>query len=250
MRRANDRAVWVDDRLAGEPKAPGQKATRQGASHWPTRFFQAAAVIAACYIIGVHELVFAAFTSVHCTPSMVQAGRNVSCSISMGRFGSEADLSITQVGVAGQITLVDESSHSYRIAFGTRKAGDAGVRVTHSMFWSTSWVEVVAAPAVSIDVKCGPPRVALGTAVNCAVTPRDRFGNEGEVERPPGSESSYFSVYATGCARELVVHDAHVSLFAGDAASGSTACTRAGVSVILDGSTVSSAVDVGGFGAG
>jgi hypothetical protein len=236
---AADGQSWVDDRLAAEPKAPGQKRSRDAKTFSAKNLMRLGAIAAACWLIGAHQLVFAIFTGVSCSPSTVRAGSNISCTITRSALASESDLSITQVGNAGAITLVDEASTQYRVTFSTRAAGAAGVRVTHSLFWRTSWAEVQAAPAATVDVACEPAQVAPRAEVRCAVTPRDVFGNVAEVEKPPGASADYFSVQAVGGARDIVVHDEHVSLVAGDAPG-----SRAGIAVVLAGTRMEGSVAV------
>jgi hypothetical protein len=246
MRRAKDIEAaagnsFVDDRLAAEPKAQTQKprAGEDGGSSSLTTALRICAVLAACYIVGVHELVFAAFVSVTCTPSVVPAGANVTCMVSTGSLSSEAELTITQTGTAGRLVLLSETAQAYLVSFSTRAAGVAGVRLSHSLiFWSSASVEVLPGPAVSVDVLCAPPRVAAGTQVRCAVTPRDQFGNAAEVAKPAGVADDYFGVTQVGGATQLAVHDDHVSFVAGGAGA------RAGVAVMLDGRRVESTVVV------
>ena len=171
----------------------------------------------------------------------MRAGSNVTCTITRSALASESDLSITQVGGAGPIALVGERATEYRVAFSTRAAGAAGVRVTHSLFWRNAWVQVLAGPAATVDVACQPAQVAPQAQVSCAVTPRDLFGNAAEVEKPAGAAAIYFSVQAVGSARDIAVHDAHVTFVAGDA-SGS----RAGIAVVLAGTRAESIVAVVG----
>ena len=238
--------AWEDDRLA-KPRS-----ARLGDSR-VRRALRMAALTLACYLIGMHELVLALFTKVDCMPSEVQAGANVTCMIATGRLSSEVDLSITQTGAAGPIALLSEAPHAYKIAFATTAAGAAGVRVSHSVFWSSSSIDVLAAPAEWADVSCAeqhhtagaehaamvPAVVAPGATVHCSVTPRDRFGNPAEVQRPSGAPSGYFAVSAIGGASQLAVHDTYVSFVAGMQAG------RAGVAITLNGARVERTVQIG-----
>ena len=241
MRRAKDveAGAFVDDRLAAEPKARSDKPKVGEPSSLPVRLFRVGAAVAACYMVGAHELVLAAFTSVTCAPAIVRAGGNATCDVRTGALSSDADLSITQTGGAGRIVLLSESAHAYRVSFSTRTAGAAGVRVSHSIFWSSAAVEVLAGPARSVDVECAPARAAPGKEVRCAVTPRDAFGNAAEVEKPAGAPANYFAVSAVGDATNLVVHDTDVSFTLGGEAG-----SRAGIAVTLDGRRVESTVEV------
>ena len=245
MRRAKDveAGAFVDDRLAAEPKAHKPRAE---ASSLPVRLARVAALLGACYLVGVHELVFAALTSVRCAPTTVRAGANVTCDVATGALSSDADLSITQTGGAGQIALLSEGAHAYRITFGTRAAGAAGVRVSHSIFWSHAAVEVLAGPAVTVEVDCsladGVTAAAVGSEVRCAVTPRDAYGNAAEVEKPEGAPEGYFTVTHVGGASKLAVHDTEVSFVVAQPVGGKAG--RAGVAVTLDGTRVESTVAV------
>ena len=233
-------AFYADDRLLGEPKSSAQKPPREGSAQGC--LVRLGAVLVGCYLTGLHELVFAGFTTISCVPSVVRAGTNVTCQIMTAPLSSELDLSITQLGHAGPIALLEEAGreqHTYRVTFSTTHAGSAGVRVTHMLFWSTSNVEVQPAPATgSVEVACTPAHVRVGEEVRCAVTPRDQYGNIAEVEKPDGAASSYFSVTRTGNAGELSVHDSFVAFSASTAG-------RAGVAVTLDGIRSTSEVEVG-----
>ena len=67
------------------------------------------------------DLLLAALTSVRCDPEgAVRAGTNVTCEITTGSLASEADLSVTQLGLAGPITVLSESPHAYRVRFQQR----------------------------------------------------------------------------------------------------------------------------------
>ena len=240
MRRAKDceAGSFVDDRLAAEPKAHADKTRAEPVSGF-VKLLRIAALVVCCYLVGVQELVLAAFTSVSCAPVVATAGSNVTCDVQTGMLSSEADLSITQIGAAGRIVLLSESAHAYRVAFGTRAAGAAGVRVAHSIFWSVASVEVVAGPAVRVEVDCGEQSAAVGTEVRCAVMPRDAFGNVADVEPPEGRAKSYFAVARVGGATDLKVHDAHVSFVVGGEVG-----ARCGIAVTLDGTRVESTVEV------
>ena len=86
-----------------------------------------------------------------------------------------------------------------------------------------------------------PPMVAPGTVVWCEVTTRDAFGNVAEVRKPVGAAADYFAVAHVGSAREVTVHDSHVSFVAGEAG------TRAGIAIVLNGQrAVESTVTVQG----
>ena len=233
----------VDDRLLGEPKSAHQKPERlddQSLQGWILRL---CAVLAGCYLLGVHELVLAAFTSISCHPAdgTVRAGTNVTCEIVTAFLSSEMALSLTQIGSAGPIALVDGTQkHRYEVTFSTSKAGFAGVRVTHHLFWSSGSVEVMPASAFGrVEVNCDPPNVRMGQEVRCGIRPRDIYGNLAEVERPDGAAADYFSVAKTGSAGDLAVHDTFVSFFA-------RAMGRAGISVTLNGVRTSSDVEVVG----
>ena len=234
---------YVDDRLLGEPKNADEKAPREGNSlqGWLLRL---CAVLIGCYLTGLQELVFAGFTTVSCEPrgGTVRAGTNVTCEIVTAPLSSETDLSITQLGHAGPIALLETAGreHVYRVTFSTSRAGRAGVRVTHMLLWSSASVEVVPAAATGrVEVACTPRSVRVGEEVRCTVEPRDRFGNLAEVEKPEGASSSYFSVAHTGSAGELKVQDTFVA-FSPNAAG------RAGVAVTLDGVRSESEVQVSG----
>lgn len=249
MRRAKDveagGSSFVDPRAAAEaePKARTKQSQLQPQASLQTRVLRALIAIAGCFVLGVHEVIFSAFTSVRCEPAVVRAGTNVTCEVRTGRLAGDADLSITQTGNAGRIVLLSESAHAYRVAFGTRVAGDAGVRVSHAIFWSSASVEVVAGPARRVDVLCAPPAgaqtVAAGLQVRCDVTPRDEHGNAADVVRPEGAPETYFAVSHVGGATQLQVHDTHVSFVAGGDAG-----SRCGIAVTLDGKRVESTVEV------
>ena len=239
MRRKDVEAAettWIDDRLAGESKA--HKSPR-GSGYSPRSIAQLIALAVVCWTIGVHEMIFAAFTRVHCTPLLVRAGSNASCIVQRSILSSDNGLTITQVGTAGTIMMMDEQSTSYHVSFTTRASGAAGVRVTHAWFWHTAWVEVIPAPAVAVDVACRPQQVPPGADVRCAVTPRDAFGNPGAVEKPMAVSAKFFSVSAIGSASQLAVHDEYVSFVAGDQVG-----SRAGIVVTLAGKPVESSVQI------
>ena len=231
---------YVDDRLLGEPKSAQQKPPRLLWGELQRLILRLVAVLAGCYLLDLQELVLAAFTSVSCQAGVVRAGTNVTCEIVTASLSAETSLSITQLGGAGAIALLEGSGeHRYQVTFATAQAGFAGVRVSHQLFWSSATVEVHPAAAVGpVDVSCTPLRVHVGDTVRCAVVPRDRFGNPAEVEKPNSAPDDYFGVTAMGRADELAVHDTHVSFIA-------RAAGRAGIVVILDGARTSSDVEVG-----
>lgn len=230
-------AAWVDDRLTGEPR-PHRKPPRPAAS---LQIAKVLLVLAACWFVGVQDLIFAAFTTVRCGEGAgpVAAGSNVTCVVSTSRLSSEADLSITQLGLAGPIVMLSSTGHTHTISFATGPAGRAGVRVSHAVFWTSAMVDVAAGPAAPghVEVSCSPPSVPLGKEVRCAVTPRDRWGSAAEVVRPEGAPPGYFAVSKVGGARELAVHDSYVAFVAAEAG-------RAGVAVTLGGVRAESVVDV------
>lgn len=235
-----DPRKWIDPRtLVGEPKTPGQKLAREASVSAATRLLQLTGMLIACYLIGVHEMLLTGLTSVTCSPEMIKAGSNATCEIRSGPFTSDSGLSITQVGVAGRIALVDERNGAYRIVFATRLVGDAGVRVSHGIFSSVSTVEVIPGPAIVVEAECSPPRVAPSATVTCAVTPRDRFGNAASVEKPEGADDKYFALSGLGSARELAIHDFDVTFKAGNQPG-----ERAGIAVTLNGGRVESTVQV------
>ena len=248
MRRAKDCEAggFVDPRVAAqqatEPKAPSDKpqSSLAGDGGLGARLARIAAALVACYLLGVQEILFAALTSVHCSPATVSAGSNVTCDVQTGAFSSDVDLSITQTGNAGKITMVSESAHAYRISFATRVAGAAGVKLTHSVFRSAASVDVIAGPARSVDVDCTPKLAITDAEVRCAVTPRDIYGNVADVEPSArGGTRPRFTVSFLGRATNLAVHDEHVS-FVVAAGLGHTA----GIAVSLDGRRVESTVEI------
>lgn len=230
--------VFVDPRLAvsEEPKLHKQRRAEGevGTVWWLVRV---GGLVLICYLVGVQQCAFAALTTVHCSPATVRAGTNITCEIVTSPHASESGLRLTQLGVAGSPALTDDTAHSYRVSLATSLAGGGGVRVSHLLFWSTSVVEVLAGQPVSVVVSCAPPIVAVGAEVQCAVEPRDRFGNVAEVERPPSGASNFFTVARLGSARELVVHDTYVSFVPIEVGV-------AGVAVTLDGQRVESRVSV------
>ena len=129
---------YVDERLVSEqPK----KRRRVGAAS-PVGFaVRVLMVVALCYLIGAQELFLACFTSVSCEPGVVTAGSNVTCSIRTSVLAAETDLSITQIGEAGPIRLLDSTQHAYVVSFSTAVAAPSGVRVAHSLLWRSSQVE-------------------------------------------------------------------------------------------------------------
>jgi hypothetical protein len=231
---------YVDDRLSHEePKSRMQKLRSGGLlPERRTPLLTWLAIILLCYTVSLQEQVFALFTSVRCTPATVRAGTNATCSISTFQLAAETDLSITQLGEAGNIVLRSTAPHAYQVSFSTAKAGGAGVRVKHALSTSWSMVEVLPGPAIGrVELECAPKRVRVGEDVRCAVVPRDRFGNAADVEKPTGAPASYFSVARTGGAGEVVVQDASVSFAAAQVG-------RAGVAVTLDGVRVQDDVEV------
>lgn len=129
---------------AAEERLPTELKRRRAAGDWEfslwlLRVFMAAA---ACYSIGLHELVASAFTTVSCQPPTVGAGQDVTCSISLSTLASPTELSVTQSGHAGRLSMLEQSERSYRISFETASSGAAGVVVSHSLFWSSSSVQV------------------------------------------------------------------------------------------------------------
>lgn len=239
MRRAKDvESAFVDDRVLAEPKARSDKPATGAPTSLGVKILRLVVFLVACALLGVQDMLFAALTTVSCQPAVVRAGTNVTCDVRTGLFSTDADLSITQTGTAGMLWLLSESVHSYRVAFATSRAGAAGVRLTHSIFWSRATVEVVPAAAATVEVLCAPPKVMAGAEVKCDVTPRDAFGNPADVEKPPGAADSYFSVSHVGGATALAVHDTYVSFVAGESGS------RCGVAVVLDGRRVESVVQV------
>ena len=226
----------MDDRLLREPTEHSQKRWQQ-ASISTKQLLRVLALIVSAHLLGVLDFLCAVLTAVQCSPAIVIAGANVTCEITTGTLSSDADLSITQLGVAGVISLLNEDAHLYRVSFTTQASGRAGLVVSHMLFWSTSTVEVLAGPAITVDVACAPHAVGLGSKVQCAVKPRDALGNMAEVSRPSDSSDSYFSVGALGSAHDLEVHDTYVSFIAG--ASG-----NAGIRVMLNGHRFESGVVV------
>lgn len=216
---------WVDDRLAAEPKLDAQK-RRRGIS--VQLLLRIGTLVLIAYVVRVQDLLFASLTSVACTPATVQAGANVTCDITTSRFASEMGLSITPLGSAGLLTLIADTTRTHRIGFTTKMTGDAGVRVTHFLFFATSVVNVLPGPVVAVDVRCWPNEVAPGSNVKCSVEPRDAFANLAEVERPADAPADFFAVTRIGTAADLVVHDAFVSFVA-------QAPGQAGVRIILNG---------------
>lgn len=245
-RRPKDCEVggFIDPRVTAqqaEPKAPSDKPQASlAAGSLVIRLLRIIAALAASYLLGVHELLFAGFTHVSCAPNPVRAGANVTCKVRTGALSSDTDLSITQTGTAGQIALLSESAHAYIIAFATRKTGAAGVSLSHSIFWSDASVEVIAGQARSVDVDCTPKLAAADAEVRCAVTPRDVYGNPAEVEPGESGPASRFTVTHLGRATKLEVHDDYVSFVAASAGDG----RKAGIAVSLDGRRVESIVNI------
>lgn len=229
--------AWVDDRLRGEPKVRAAHAPREREA------LRVLVVVAACWLLRVHEFVGAAFTTVHCAPATPPAGSDVMCTITTGALSRDVDLRVTQSGYAGHITPLDEGGRSHRIKFATATAGPAGVTVSHSFFRSTSSVTVLAGAAVRVEASCVPAQARPGAGVRCDVTPRDAWGNAAEVERPAGAAEGYFAVARVGAASDVRVLDDHVA-FVVDAAA--PAGAHAGVAVTLDGVRVESSVEVVG----
>lgn len=228
-------AEYVDERLLGEPKSHTQKGRMGRTPPWLTWL----AVIVFCYTVSLQEQLFALLTSVRCYPETVLAGANATCTITTFFLAAEADLSITQLGAAGPVALLGAQPHRYDVSFSTATAGGAGVRVQHALVSSWSLIEVLPAPAAGkVEVSCAPQRVRPGQEVRCTVVPRDRFGNEADVEKPADAPASFFSVTRTGGAGELTVHDTYVA-FAAGAEPG-----RAGVAVTLGGVRVEASVEV------
>lgn len=182
--------AWVDPRLrlAEEPKTPSSKghtfAGAGGSVCSRRECLMLTALFVLAYLSGAEEIIFAYFTTLRCEPAIIRAGTNVTCEMSTSAYSREYDLSISQRGGAGPIELLASEPHWYRVTFATGTAGAAGLRARHAIFWTSSWVEVVAGPAVSAAVECGPPRVAPGAKVHCMVTTRDAHGNLAEVEKP------------------------------------------------------------------
>ena len=233
---------WVDHRLAGEPKAAWHKrAPTHGSGSMWRPMLRISALAAVGYLLGVHDMLFAALSDVRCVPAVVQAGHNVTCTITLVGSLHDAALSLTPIGTAGAIALLDDEAvaNTYRITFATATAGEAGVRIAQSIFWSTSLVEVAAGQATTVGVACAPPSVAAGAQVRCTVTPVDVYGNAADVQKPANAPAGYFSVSRVGGARELSVHDTFVSFRAAEGEGG-----RAGVAITLNGRRVESTVAV------
>ena len=57
------------------------------------------------------------------------------------------ELTITPLGAMGPIVLLGSTAQSYRVGFSASAAGAVGLRVQHSLFYSTSRVEVQPAAA-------------------------------------------------------------------------------------------------------
>ena len=188
----------------------------------------AAAAAVLCFYAGAHEVAYGAFTSVECLPQSVQAGQNVTCEVTTVALAAETDLSLLPTGVASEISLLSAEPHKYRVAFATGRAGVAGVRVQHTVFFTRSEVDVRPAAAVSAIPSCSPSQVVMSQRVTCELIPRDQFGNSAEVRRPPGAPNNFFSVMPVGSASEVVVGDTTVSFVA-------SAPGRAGLAVTLDG---------------
>ena len=247
--------AWVDPRtLVDEPTKVAPKLRPTRGTNWRIlATLKVFMIVSACYMVGIQELLLAAFTHVECVPTTVRAGANASCSIMTSLLATEQALSITQMGVAGAISLISESRSSmakeYRVAFATRNAGSAGVRVSHFIFWRTAAVEVLPGPAISVEVLCEPANVVPGAQVRCAVSPRDRHGNLANVERPTGAGATFFSVHATGRATRLVVEDDAVRFSVSSATSAQGPADRqdhAGILVTLDGRQFNGRVGVMG----
>lgn len=235
---ASDGLGWVDERirLSDKHKSARQKPRSSTSADVRTVLL----VAAGCWLVGLHQLVFAWFTRVECMPATVLAGENVTCTITTAALSGEAALSVTQTFSAGPLSMVSAAAHSYRVTFATRLDGFAGVRVRHALFATGSEVEVVAGPAVpgSVEVRCVPERVVRGGVVSCAVTPRDAQGNpQFDVVRPADAEPEYFSVAPVGSAHNLTVHRTAVSFLAGRP-------RRAGIAVTLGGIRAESRVEV------
>ena len=231
--------AFVDPRTGSSKTAkPNKDASTSSATAF---YLRLGAALVACYLLGVQDLLLAALTSVNCQPSTIRAGSNVTCEITTGALSSEADLSITQTGSAGRIIMLSDVAHAYRVAFSTRLAGQAGVRVSHSIFWSSASVEVIAKPAVLVEIACEPKATPVGSSVRCAVTPRDEYGNAAEVEKPGGQDGDghYFAVTHVGGAKDLAVHDADVSFVVGGEVG-----SKAGIAVTLNGRRVEGTVEV------
>ena len=229
--------AFVDPRTGSSKTAKPNKDASTSATAF---YLRLGAALVACYLLGVQDLLLAALTSVNCQPSTIRAGSNVTCEITTGALSSEADLSITQTGSAGRIIMLSDVAHAYRVAFSTRLAGQAGVRVSHSIFWSSASVEVIAKPAVLVEIACEPKAAPVGSSVRCAVTPRDEYGNAAEVEKPEeGGDGHYFAVTHVGGAKDLAVHDADVSFVVGGEVG-----SKAGIAVTLNGRRVEGTVEV------
>jgi len=192
------------------------------------------------YFAGGHEVLFALFASVRCTPSMVAAGENVTCDISTLRIAAQTDLYVVPTGGASELWLArpaEGAGPRWTVGFATSSAGRAGVRVRHTLCTASADVEVVAGRAASAVPMCAPARVTAGSLVRCEVVPRDRHGNVAEVVRPEGAPKGYFSVAPLGTADRISVGDTHVSFTA-------SAVGRAGVAITLNGQREQSDVEV------
>ena len=231
-----DGGVYFDERLRGETRQL-RRSTDRG---W---LLKLAFFLAACWALGLYEVVCAVFTHVDCMPRSVPAGGTVTCELGTLAVAAERQLSLAPTGAAGSITLVASEPHRYIISFATAAAGRAGVRVQHSLVHTSDEVEVMSGPAVgnATSVRCEPRRAPPGSLVRCAIGVRDSYGNAAEVVRPLGAPPSYFAVSRLGAAGEITVQDAHVEF---TVVADSAEASAAGVSVTLEGVTRSDAVDV------
>ena len=120
MRERAGGTEWADPRLARQPDE--RKIHRyddaKKASAFSTRPRVTTLVLiffAASYLLGIPELLLALGTSVRCgdATGLAAAGANVTCVVATAALASESDLSITQVGTAGTIALVNEAARTH-----------------------------------------------------------------------------------------------------------------------------------------